>query len=121
MLALLLLRVLLAAIDRQTLHSSRIRFSQETTITVPDFVYVSGYVANMHPSYIVREATIHKPVRKLHEYEYDAERGIHYVVHGDGGDSYILTDSVATGDFSACYLGIATCGVFLAVLFKLFG
>lgn len=109
--------VVLATITNQTPVASTIEFSIPTTIRVPEHVYVTGYIAASHPRYRVRRATVHKPIRRFHDYECDAERGVEIEVE----DGTIIVDSLAIGDFSAYYLGIASSGILLAILLKLFG
>lgn len=107
----------LATITNQTPAASTIEFAAPTTIRVPVHVYVTGYISASHPSYRIRRATIHKPIGRFHDYECDAERGVEIEVEGGG----VIVDSLAIGDFSAYYLGIASSGILLAVLLKLFG
>lgn len=114
---LLLISMALATISNQTPTTSVIEFPVPTSIRVPAHTYVTGYISADHPRYYVKKATIHKPVRRFHDYGNDAERGIEILVE----DGRIIADSLIVGDFSAYYLGIASSGLLLALLLKLFG
>lgn len=114
---MLFFSTVLATILKQTPASSTIEFTVPTAIRVPPHTYVTGYLHAEHPFYLVQRAVIHKPVRKFFDYDYNAERGI--VI--DAEDGRAIGDSLVVGDFSACYVGIASAGVFIALLLKLFG
>lgn len=107
----------LATISSQTPAFSTIAFSRPTLIKVPAGVYVTGFTAASHPYYVVVKAKIHKTIQKYCDCAYDIERGILIEL----GDNQYIRDVSVHGDFSARYLGIASAGIVLSVLFRLFG
>lgn len=102
-------------IESQTPSSSVVCSDRPAWIHVPEHCRVKNYILAAHPHYLIRKATVLKPLRKAFEYEYDIERGIWI-----GGDLK-MQDLSNYPDFSAQALGIGLGGLLIAVLFKLFG
>lgn len=92
----------------------------EEPIDVPNHCFILGFPCAKDSS-TLKSFTLFKPVRKMHEYAYDIERGLELASDYDNIslDDRVL-DSIAYPDLSSQAVGMAMGGILLALLFKLF-
>lgn len=91
-------------------------FESPTRITVPENVYVTGYISRDGNNYLIKECKLYKTLQPYIKAAYRAE--IEYEIKV--GDE-IINDVQITGDFSTQMIGIVGCGIFIGVLLRLFG
>lgn len=82
-------------------------------IRIPKHCYVLGHPSAEDSANLNGKFVLFKPIRKMHEYEYNIERGIPLDKH--------TNDSVALPDFSTQAVSIGIWAVFLSLLYRIFG
>lgn len=97
-------------IQNQTFYFSDIE--SDVIIRVPRHCFFVGYPCATDSKQVGTKFTLFKPLRKMHEYEYNIERGIE--IEKD------IYDSINYPDFSSQAVGIALSGILLSLLYKLF-
>jgi hypothetical protein len=92
----------------------------DSGVVIPPHCYVLGLPSHSKITFSKKNSvfTLYKPLRKMHEYEYDIERGIK--LNRLNGKSNTI-DSIAYPDFSTQAVGMAMGGIIATLLFKLFG
>lgn len=109
----------------------------DENIIVPKHCFIVGYPCAKNSSFTGGKFTLFKPLRKMHEYEYDIERGIELLSlenlslnsstvntskeleNVKSLDDRVL-DSITYPDFSSQAVGIAIGCILLSLQYKLF-
>lgn len=99
-------------IINQTMFRSTVIYTTEQWVTAPPHCLILGAKISAHPLYYGSRFELIKPLRKMHEYENDIERGV--LIGG-------VRDVSNYPDFSSQILGMAMPGLLVSVMFKLFG
>lgn len=112
-------------LTNQTMYSTDVITSK--SLIVPPHCFISGFPCAINSCDVGNKFTLLKPLRKMHEYPYDIEKGIElkYIEGKNKRDNNAnindkVYDCIAHPDFSTQALGIALGGILMSSLYKFF-
>ncbi|KAI5153705.1 hypothetical protein ENBRE01_3237 [Enteropsectra breve] len=105
-------------IYHQSPAKSSLRFNSPTIIRIPDEFYVTNYIYKQHPFYLIKDATIHKPLRKYFQYRYNADMGYCIEVFR-GNKKYLVEDCMNFFEYNSQYVGMGGTPLLFNAIFKL--